>query len=199
MSLSRAECHERWSTANHDAYTEGEPRTHYLVELAKQYTDIDASVLELGCNVGRNLNGFLKAGYYRLNGVEINPNTKHHRQAHYPALAETATIHYMPIEAFLGLFEGDGFDLVYTMAVLEHIHPDSWAFVAENLHNLVKPGGRLITIEDEANHIGLDFVFARNYSVLGKFGFQLVMSTDADMVPGLKDGYVARVFKRPHG
>jgi SAM-dependent methyltransferase len=185
--------HGRWASANHDSYKEGQPRTAYLIDLIKSvFISHKSRILEIGCNIGRNLNGLRELGFAELHGVEINPNTKHIRETVYPELAEIGHFKYLPLEEYLKT-SPEPFDLVYTMAVLEHIHPDSeWVFA--ELHKLVKPGGHFILIEDEINKPGLPFVFPRSYERLE--GLQPVFSEDCRYIPGLENSCTTRIFRR---
>ncbi len=49
-------------------------RTEYLIKIISKYFNHDIKILELGCNVGRNLNNLYKDNYLNLTGVEINPD-----------------------------------------------------------------------------------------------------------------------------
>ena len=101
----------------------------------------DARILEVGCNVGRNLAYLHDHGYHNLEGIEINPHAVDLLRTTYPQLADVP-VHLGPAEEVLpGL--PDEFDLVYTMAVLEHIHPDS-AIVFEEI---VRLGRSVLSIE----------------------------------------------------
>ena len=55
-------------------YRDAPDRTAFLVGLVERHVAKDAPILELGCNVGRNLNALALAGYTHLTGVEINPD-----------------------------------------------------------------------------------------------------------------------------
>lgn len=193
---NRNDIYHRWATASHDGYKEGWERTDYLLGLLTS-SPVNAvrgyRILEIGCNVGRNMEGLRRLGFYDLHGVEINPNTETIRKQIFPELANQGKFKYMPIEEYIKTAPKP-FDVIYTMAVLEHIHPDSeWVF--DDLHTLVKPGGYLITIEDEKNHYGLDFVFPHSHEVL--HGLKLLSIEDCRHIPGLEASNTARVFGRP--
>lgn len=89
----------------------------------------DASILEVGCNVGMQLNLLAGMGFSNLHGVEICPfavqrarelNTELPIQVHEGSALE------LP-------FEDGQFDLVYTSGVLIHIHPDDLATVQREM------------------------------------------------------------------
>jgi SAM-dependent methyltransferase len=81
----------------------------------------DARILEVGCNVGRNLAVLWDAGYTNIEGIEINPHAVDLLRETFPQLSGCA-IHLGPAEEVLPKLSR--YYLIFTMAVLEHIHPD---------------------------------------------------------------------------
>lgn len=106
----------------------------------------DATVLEVGCNVGRNLAYLHDHGYQKLTGVEISPYAVELLRTTYPQLSDT-DIHVGPAETVLPRFADGAFDLVFTMAVLEHIHPDSGIVFDE----IARIGRNVLAIEPDAH------------------------------------------------
>ncbi|MET3698870.1 methyltransferase family protein [Bacillus oleivorans] len=144
-----------------EAYIAPIERSQYLHELIKKYADLSATLLEPGCNVGRNLNYLLRKGYKNLTGIEISENAVSLLKSTYPELANTAQIHNAPIEEIVTDFKTGGFDVVFTMAVFEHIHYESnWIF--KEIARITK--SYLITIESEDGVSGRHF--PRNYKSL---------------------------------
>ena len=82
-----------------------------------------ARILEVGCNVGRNLAYLYDHGYPNVTGIEISPHAVDQLRLTYPQLADRP-IHVGPAGEVLPTLPDQAFDLVFTMAVLEHIHPD---------------------------------------------------------------------------
>jgi SAM-dependent methyltransferase len=195
---SRDEIHRYWRKPSDDAnrpedyaeMPEMRGRSALLRELVGTRAGDDPNVLEIGCNVGRNLDHLLHTGVRRLTGIEISePPVKMMRQV-YPELASTARILNMPVEdAIKNLGDGE-FDLVYTMAVLEHIHPDSeWVFgeMVRVTRNLI------ITIEDEESVSGRHF--PRRYKrIFEPLGMQQIEERKCDSISGFDRSFVARVF-----
>ena len=107
----------------------------------------------------------------------------------FPEVAENTEIYVDAIENVIIDFEDEQFDTVYTMAVLEHIHPESeWIF--PEIARIT--GNNLITIEDERreswNHV------RRTYKdIFKKIGLNHVA---ASKPKGLPPGFKARVFKK---
>jgi SAM-dependent methyltransferase len=105
-----------------------------------------AKILEVGCNVGRNLAHLRDQGYEHVAGVEINPHAVELLRKTYPQLADSK-IHNGPAEEVLPNLDTKSFDLVFTMAVLEHVHPDSKAV----FQHIARIGAEVLCIEPTAN------------------------------------------------
>jgi SAM-dependent methyltransferase len=173
-------------------YLDGQPRSTFLVGLLQKYVPDNGSVLELGCNVGRNLNYLYEAGYRDLEAIEINPEAVQILKQTFPDMAAISKIH-------VGLIEDNirsvGYkDCIFTMAVLVHIHPNSdWIFAEISKH-----AKTLIVIEGEQGASWRHF--ARNYRMIFEnLGMRQMEEIDCTQIPELaSDGlehYVARVFQ----
>ena len=120
-------------------------RSIKLVELFNKYALTDDKILELGCNVGRNLHYLYEAGYHNLMGIDIN------RQAielglQYYAEFSTDNFECGEIGAELKKMPPNSYDIIYTMATLEHIHPQE-QHVFTNMARVARKF--IITAEDE--------------------------------------------------
>jgi SAM-dependent methyltransferase len=167
-----------------------EARSRFLVELAGSYVDRDARVLEVGCNVGRNLEALREAGFANLNAVEISARALELLRERHPELAAQATLHNRSVEDFARELRDGEYDLIYTMAVMEHIHPDSeWVFA-----ELARAtAGALITVEDERAVTWRHF--PRDYrEVFEARGLEQVEERTLTAAEDL-DGFQARVFR----
>lgn len=173
-------------------YLRGTEKSELLLRLVRQVANNYVSVLEIGCNVGRNLYHLFSAGYTNLTGIEINEEAVRLLRAAFPDMAGQIVVHNAPAETVLPGMAADTFDLVFTMAVLEHIHRDSeWLF--GDIARVTKE--YLITIEDE-EHISWRH-FPRNYrKVFERLGLREIHSEDCSDIPGLGPGFVARVFRK---
>ena len=104
------------------------PQTSYrsetIINMLKPWITSEYSILEVGCNVGRNLNHLYMSGYENLAGIEINENAVQRLRRAYPQL-KSVNIDVGPAEEVLAHYRSSSFDVVFTMAVLEHIHPSS--------------------------------------------------------------------------
>jgi SAM-dependent methyltransferase len=159
--LSHEELMEYWiSESLHKDYVDGEKRSDIVVRLVNEaWPDKSISILEPGCNIGRNLHFLIEAGYTNLSGIEVSPRVMEPMRDAFPDVPKTTTLHLGTIEDHIVGFEDGEFDVIFTMAVLEHIHPDSeWVF--EQLVRVARFG--IVTIEDEVNS-NSHRIWPRNY------------------------------------
>lgn len=188
--------HEYWktrmATGDANAYTEylkNVELSEYFVKIVDRYaSNKNISIIELGCNVGRNLNAFFVAGYKNLYGIEINSHAIEAMKTYYPDMANVVKIYNSSIEDKIK--ELSEFDLVFTIAVLMHIHPDSeWIF--EQIARITK--NWLITFEDESGEATKNF--PRNYKkIFEEFGLKEVEYIDK--ISGQPSTYKTRIFKK---
>jgi len=133
------------------------------------------SVLELGCNVGLNLDALsLIDSNLSLSGVELNEEA-----AKIAASRKVATIHQKTIVEPLDL--GITYDLTFTKTVLIHINPARLSVVYENL---VKHSNRYILISEYYNPTPVaieyrghsDRLFKRDFAgeLISSYGLTLV-------------------------
>ena len=119
-----------------------------LGRVLSHYAADDASILEVGCGSGRHLAHLLEDGYGDLTGIDINEESFEVMADNYPRLAETGTFHAGSIEDVVPELPAGGFDVVYSVETLQHIHPDDeWVFeaIARLADDL------LVTAENEGN------------------------------------------------
>jgi SAM-dependent methyltransferase len=195
----RAALHAYWSAppdaANDTAgYAAAPPaRSAYLVHLLRRLAPPPARALEVGCNAGRNLAALHAAGYRRLTGVEISARALAQFATAFPTAYDASRVHCGPAEDVLrGLPDGAA-DVVFTMAVLEHVHPDAESLFAD----MVRVAARVVvTIEDEGHVTGRHFV--RDYgAVFGALGCTPVFAEPTPETLGLGTSFVTRAFRVP--
>lgn len=170
-----------------DNYLKPLERSEYLYENIKGIVPSHARILELGCNVGRNLAYLREKGYSNLIGIEINHDAialgAQKGNFGYITVWESSIEHYFNVIKV-------GFDLIFTMAVLEHLHPKSeWIF-----EKMAKASKYILTIEDEASRSFQHT--ARNYKeIFESFGMEEIKSENCNHVfPGKQ--MILRLFKR---
>jgi len=136
------------------------------------------SILEIGCNTGRNLNHLRQAGYKNIRGMEISEQAVERLRIEYPSLA-TTPVDIGPAERSIQKYESNSIDVIFTMAVLEQVHPDSRflfkeiARVAGKYVLAIEPGQGKRShmqypwdIKNEFTVAGLTFIDAKPWSVL---------------------------------
>jgi len=175
-------------------YLFGKARSQFLVEILKRYAKPNAKILEIGCNVGRNLNYLFLAGFKNLEGIEISEKAVRFLKESYPEMSSHTKIYNLPVEKIIKEFRNDEFDIVFTMAVLEHIHTDSeWIF--SEIVRITKDF--LVTIEDERSISWRHF--PRNYEkVFNPLGMKQCEEINCSGVDGLGSNFFARYFKKNH-
>jgi len=161
-------------------------RSRALVATVRRlFPDQNISVLELGSGTGRNLHHLHKAGYHNLLGIELSPQYIDAMKQYFPELSPLVV--QGPIEDILPRLPNK-VDLVYSMAVLEHIPPESKDVFLE----IVRLAKGLLTIEDEKTKSWRHF--PRDYrSVFSKLGMEYVKGWGR--IPGLPNSFIMRYFK----
>jgi SAM-dependent methyltransferase len=211
--LSRNQLQQFWSTRGETAaagnqpydYAESPKAATRSLLLARWLSEAgitaDESILELGCNAGRNLAALRCCGFRNLTGIEINPNALSAMQTAFPVTAREARLLNGTIEAVLPTFPDRSHAVIFTMAVLEHIHPDSEALVFDAM---VRVAGRyILTIEDETHttprHFPRDYarVFeARRCRQVSSIRFK-DLDEEHRRLFQLDTSFVARLFATP--
>ena len=194
---ARRELHDYWQrpwdgSNRPEGYLEGKEKSEFLLKLIDKHADRQSRIIEIGCNVGRNLNHLFLAGFTRLEGIEISAAAVELLNQSYPEMARNSVIHNTPVEDLIAEFEDNEFDIVFTMAVLEHIHRDSEWIFAEMVRIARK---RLITIEDERGFSWRHF--PRNYrKIFETLGMKQIEELGCNGVDQLGSDFYARVFTR---
>ena len=169
-----------------DAWARSQVLLEMLSDLPK-----DAHILEVGCNIGRNVAHLFRAGYRNIEAIEISPHAVELLRRTFPDLA-SVPIHLGAAEDILPGFENRAFDLVFTMAVLEHIHPQSVA-VFDDIARIAK---RILAIEPSGFHISSRQFPHDIPEMFESRGFTLESRTPLHHLPELGP-FSAYSFKRP--
>jgi len=125
---------QQWSSKFGREYTDRNPHTiemmdrHYEQQFGRTRTELNWTflgefdrtmrILEVGSNVGVQLQGLQKIGFKNLYGIEIHP------YAVEVSKLNTRNINLIQGSAFDVPFRDANFDLVFTSGVLIHISPD---------------------------------------------------------------------------
>lgn len=164
-------------------------RSEYIVSLICDYVDKKASIIELGCNAGRNLDTLYHSGLRNLTGVDISAKAIEYGLNKYQSMVNITT-HKSSIEDVIKILPD--FDMMFTMAFLEHVHNDSEWILGE----IVKRCKYLLTIEDEI-HRTIRHT-PRNYKeVFESLGMKQITSNNKiDEIMGGVNGFVMRLFRK---
>jgi len=207
-TMTKQECQDFWASRKNDEQSLGNRPVDYAIKdtgiinfLHSFWTPEvgpDKTILELGCNCGSNLNALYKLGYHNLSGIEINESAIDEMQRRFPDLTRIATVSRGSVEDLLPRIPSKSVDVVFTMAVLMHVHPASTHVFSE----MVRVAREyVVVIELETANCG--YVFARNYRRV----FQRLGCSESKSVlltkhafPAVSrdyDGCTARVFAVP--
>lgn len=151
----------------------------------------DATILELGCNCGRNLYYLQQAGWWNVMGVEINPKARQFGERHFGEdLADRILV--SSIEGYMAE-AGRHFDVVFTSGVLMHIHPASeWIF--QRMSEVARTWLMCSEVELKADTARNIYEWPRNYrAIFEGFGFEQLHEQVASAQSGRT---ILRVFKR---
>ena len=199
MKLTRSECHDYWMTGDgaktlpdYVAHAGNEQYTEFVAhKFIKKIKKRNYNILELGCNVGRNLDALYRVGFTNLAGIDINPDMPTGMYNYYPNIYHNCSIITASIEDQLPSVGDENFDVVFSVAVLQHLHPDSgWVF--EQIRRITKRYIFTIEYESPTEH---PRIWGRNYREIFTHNddFKMVESKNIDiMLPG----YVYRLFRR---
>lgn len=199
--LTKKEAWDFWRVAKEKKSAKNAPknyiqyieRSKYLTNLIKKYLTKDSNIIEIGCNVGRNLNDLYENNFKNLSGVEINDSAIKLMKDAFPDLYKKADIHVSPVEDWLENNNKKNFDLIYSMAVFEHIHWDS-NFIFDIIKKIASQ--YIITIEDETTNWS-NRHFPRNYKeIFEDRNWTEIFSINCSEVNILDERFFVRVFKK---
>lgn len=196
MQKTKEQLHKYWidpkDKNSTSSYVSGIDKSKFLHDFITSTTDIDelSSILEIGCNVGRNLDYLFNKGFHSLHGIEISTKAIDLMKVEYPKMAKHSNIVNKPVEDYMQDIKTNSIDMIYTMAVLEHIHTDSeWIF--EDMVRISKQ--YIITIEDEVCTTWRHF--PRNYKdIFEDLGMVQIYEVKCDDIKGLGNNFYGRVF-----
>lgn len=153
----------------------------------------DEQILEIGSNVGRNLNYLSEHGFTSLVGIEINKLAVEIMRKEFPKL-RYARMLTGSVESMIKLLDTDSIALTFSMAVLMHINPRSH-FIFKEIARVTK--NFIITIELE-DYYNPPSIFARNYQkVFEPFGFEQIRKSTVDKkIIVTNPVYTTRVFRK---
>jgi len=115
-----------------------------LVDLVRTGTVGPCRAVDLGCGAGTNAI-FLAEEGFEMTGLDVSPRAI--EIARERAAAAGALVTFL-VADLLGNLEGipEGFDFACDWELLHHIFPEDWEKYAGNVHRLLRPGGKYLSV-----------------------------------------------------
>ena len=159
--------------------------------IKKLKIDVPASVFEVGCNAGTNLEFWRNQGVKEFGAIEIGSAALEELNHSYVELSRNVNIWEGSLEEKLPEIPRSSFDLLFSMAVLEHVHPSSFE-VFRGMSDIAC--STIVICEREDVHT-MSMV-PRNYQyVFERMGwFQVYDETLTEFQDSMYDNYTIRVF-----
>lgn len=123
------------------------------------------NVLEVGCNIGNQLNFLQKKGYKNLFGIEISENAVEKSKIY------TKNINIIQGSGFDIPFKDNYFDLVFTAGVLIHINPNDLKKIMKEIHRVSK---KFVMGFEYYNDKSEEILYRKNKGYLWKNNFSQV-------------------------
>lgn len=199
LNASNEWCIDFWkSRTNENAINDNAPILYtkksdefkqFLINFISSNINKHDRILELGCNACGNLRVLHDNGYTNLSGIEINKNA----------------IVQIPTDLNVNIINGDitkelskipdnSYDLLYSVAVLLHIHPEHNDIFME-IARISNKYIMTIEIENKSCY----YVFPRNYKkIFNNLGYSEIKYIELKNAVGLENlyDYTARLFKK---
>lgn len=165
---------------------------NYISEKITQLCAHDEPILELGTNAGLTFSYLHKNGYRNLTGIEINPVAISVMKEKFPDMYNDSKIINGGFEDTLPTMKENSFFLVYSTAVLMHVHPSS-NFIFEHIARISKK--YIITLELE-DHI-YNRIFPRKYKkIFENLGFKQIFFEKTGNKTPKYGNYHCRIFQK---
>lgn len=147
---------------------------HSIVKLHLEHVESgphDPVIVEYGCGMGRVIKAVREDGY-RVSGIDISPTMLEYARNFVPEAEELSALD----EKGRSTLKDESADLVFSFAVLKHIHSlESYAAAMNEILRIIKPGGVLVLNVNSQDFIHGSFetpgrtVHFENYSEHYKF------------------------------
>jgi len=172
-----------WRSQDWRPYANKKARSDYLLDIIPPI-EKDAAILEVGCNCGRNLWWLQQSGYTSLAGIDINEAALNSGYFKLKADLQMGDIESQPLP-----YKDGQFDLVFTMAVLEHIYNDR---ILDEIVRVSKE--YVLEIEDEDHETATHKIWDYSKEFQKRGLIQLWLDQRASAVFG--GGFKARLFRK---
>ena len=168
------------------------PLSGYMAKMIVDHVQYGSSILEIGCNCGRNLYHLREFGFSEVFGVEINPEAVELAWRRYPEIAGQITC--ADARSYLAAQPSRSVDVIFTQSVLMHIPPEDESL----FRSMARVAGlSIVTNEVEINKgMLMLYKWDRNYNdVFEQLGWEQMYFNPRSGMPGASST-VSRVFKR---
>ncbi|SDT97357.1 bifunctional 2-polyprenyl-6-hydroxyphenol methylase/3-demethylubiquinol 3-O-methyltransferase UbiG [Stappia sp. ES.058] len=165
-------------------------RTSSLLEVFDRHAARNDSILEIGCNAGRNLRALYEAGYHRLSAIEISDEAITEMKARMPDVFRAVDIHQGAVEEVINTLPASSVDVIFTMAVLVHLPTESeWVFeaIASRARKTLIIFEQEVITEPSRRHYGREY-----RPIFEALGWR--QESEESPILGLPKTYACRVF-----
>jgi SAM-dependent methyltransferase len=145
-------------------YLELSEGSKQLLSEIQSRTSPNDKILDLGCNVGRELNHLWQAGYRNLTGVEIGEEPVRAMREVFPSLAQGARILNASMTAAVREFKNGEFDLIYAHGSLVSLSARE-QYVFDEMSRITRRW--LLVLENEWSGMLFPRDFGRVFSARG--------------------------------
>lgn len=196
----------------HEIWRKGEQRPdNYFCELKGNFEELtersklvekmirkcaistEVKILEIGSNTGRDLYHLYLSGFENLTGIEICDGAMLSFKEVYPEISNNITLYILPIEKIIKEIKTNSFDIVFTMAVLEHMHVESEWIFSETVR-ITKDF--YIAIEDEGYQNTWRDTLCNYKNIFEDFSMTQIEERNCGAIHELHDNFWACLFKK---
>jgi len=193
VNNTRGTVHDNTPYAYADENEERREMINYMLDKFSKYAPSHESlVLELGTSVGLLFSHLYEKGYHNLTGVEINPKSIELMSKKFPEMYKNSQILNGSFEEIVPNLPDNKFDLVYSTAVLMHLHPNS-NFIFEHISRISRKYIMVLELEDNI----MDRIFPRKYKkIFENLGYKQVFFEKNENKTPMYRNYHFRVFQK---
>lgn len=177
-------------------YKEFPERTKFLYD---QISNLKISkhepILEIGCNLGRNLAFLFDNGFNNLTGIEIGVKAVELMKEIHPKMYENSKILEGSVEEKIKQIKDNEISLTFTNEVLQHIHPSS-NFVFDEISRITS---QFIVLRERESLYSPSTEFPRDYGkIFEDLGWKLTTHrTVTEVLDNYKEkDYTLRIFEK---
>lgn len=118
-------------------------RPQMLADMVTQGTISPCKAIDLGCGLG-NYSIWLAQQGFAMTGVDVSPTAV--KMAVELASESGVKVNFVPADLTTEIKLTGGFDFAFDWEVLHHIYPDKRALYIKNVHQMLNPGGKYLSV-----------------------------------------------------